>query len=215
MANSQFAQPPQPLGQSPFFYYKPEKISENRHNGLFSPQPNTHAGVSHVRYFQPQPYDQEMMMQGQPHMMYSQPSAFEAQDYLPSGPTYDVHPSMAMMASPQPMQQRAAFLYQPNGLPLTLDTECSTPDVHIYPSTPPLSVSGSSVSSPPSSCGLLPTPVTRPFFVLENIEGVKEGCVGDVQSEILAGGEWTRCCSPPLTPGMSLFSSFKDNRDPL
>ena len=37
---------------------------------------------------------------------------------------------------------------------------------------------------------------------LDNIEGVKEGCEGDVQSEILAGGEWTRCCSPPLTPGM-------------
>lgn len=112
---------------------------------------------------------------------------------------------MAIMASPQPMQQKAAFLYQQNGLPLTLDTECGAPDVHIYPSTPPLSVSGSSVSSPPSSCGLLPTPVAGPFFALENIEGVKEGCEGDVQSEILAGGEWTRCCSPPLTPGTSFF----------
>lgn len=34
----------------------------------------------------------------------------------------------------------------------------------------------------------------------KNIEGVKEGCQSDVQSEILAGGDWTRCCSPPLTP---------------
>lgn len=115
---------------------------------------------------------------------------------------------MVTMASPQPMQQKAAFLYQHNGLPLTLDTECGTPDVHIYPSTPPLSVSGSSVSSPPSSCGLLPTPVTGPFFALENIEGVKEGCESDVQTEILSGGEWTRCCSPPLTPGMSLLLYF-------
>ncbi len=37
---------------------------------------------------------------------------------------------------------------------------------------------------------------------LGNMEGVKEGCEGDVKSEILAGGDWTRCCSPPLTPGM-------------
>lgn len=41
---------------------------------------------------------------------------------------------------------------------------------------------------------------------LDNIEGVKEGCEGDVQSEILAGGDWTRCCSPPLTPGTSAYA---------
>jgi hypothetical protein len=202
MANSQFAQAPQPLGQSPFFYYKPEKSSEHRHHGSFSPPPTTHADVSPVQYFQPQLYNQTMMTLGHSQMIYRRPSAIDPQDYLPSRPIYDMHSSMTIMASPQPTQQKAAFLYQHNGLPLTLDTECGTPDVHIYPSTPPLSVSGSSVSSPPSSCGPVPTPLSGPFFALENIEGVKEGCEGDVQSEILAGGEWTRCCSPPLTPGM-------------
>ena len=44
---------------------------------------------------------------------------------------------------------------------------------------------------------------------LDNIEGVKEGCEGDVQSEILAGGDWTRCCSPPLTPGTFYITSMK------
>ena len=44
---------------------------------------------------------------------------------------------------------------------------------------------------------------------LDNIEGVKEGCEGDVQSEILAGGDWTRCCSPPLTPGTFYVTSLK------
>ena len=51
------------------------------------------------------------------------------------------------------------------------------------------------------SCGLLPTPSNSVFFGLENMEGVKEGCEGEVQSEILAGGDWTRCGSPPMTPG--------------
>ena len=46
---------------------------------------------------------------------------------------------------------------------------------------------------------------------LDNIEGVKEGCEGDVQSEILAGGDWTRCCSPPLTPGTFYFTSAKND----
>ncbi|KAL8659723.1 MAG: hypothetical protein Q9226_000279 [Calogaya cf. arnoldii] len=35
---------------------------------------------------------------------------------------------------------------------------------------------------------------------MDNLEGVKEGCEGEVQSEILAGGDWTRCDSPTLTP---------------
>jgi uncharacterized Zn-finger protein len=38
------------------------------------------------------------------------------------------------------------------------------------------------------------------FFGLEGFEGVKEGCEGEVQSENLAGGEWARCGSPPMTP---------------
>ena len=204
MASSQFAQPSQSLGQSPFFYYNPETGTENRSHGLFSSQPNAISDASQLHLYQQQRYHQEMMMQGQPQMMYSGPSATGTQGFLPLKPTYAMHPSMEMVASPQPMQQKAAFLYQHDGHPLTLDTECGTPDVHFYPSTPPLSVSGSTASSPPSTCGLLPTPVNGPVFALENIEGVKEGCEGDVQSEILAGGEWTRCCSPPLTPGMCL-----------
>ena len=105
------------------------------------------------------------------------------------------------MISPRPLQQKPAFMFQSEGQRLSLNTECSTPDVYIYPSTPPLSVSGSATSSPPSTCGILHTPLAGPFFALENMEGVKEGCEEEVQSEILAGGDWTRCFSPPLTPG--------------
>jgi hypothetical protein len=40
------------------------------------------------------------------------------------------------------------------------------------------------------------------FVGLEGFEGVKQGCQGEVQSENLAGGDWQRCGSPPMTPGM-------------
>lgn len=208
MASSQFAQPSQMHGQSPFFYYNPETSTEHRQHGFFSTQPKASTDSSQMQLFQQHMYQQEMMMQEQSSMLYTGPSATGSQGFLPSKPAYASHPSVSMVASPQPMQQKAAFLHQHDGLPLTLDTECGTPDVHIYPSTPPLSVSGSTVSSPPSTCGLLPTPGTGPIFALDNIEGVKEGCEGDVQSEILAGGEWTRCCSPPLTPGRPHVSLY-------
>ena len=37
------------------------------------------------------------------------------------------------------------------------------------------------------------------------MEGVKEGCHGEVKSEILAGGDFSRCDTPPLTPGKFIF----------
>jgi hypothetical protein len=38
------------------------------------------------------------------------------------------------------------------------------------------------------------------FFSGEGIEGVKQGCEEEVFSEILAGGDWQRSASPPMTP---------------
>lgn len=73
-----------------------------------------------------------------------------------------------------------------------------------YPQTPPLSQSSNSIESP--SYDLLQTP-ERTLFGLglglasKWFEGViKEGCEGEVQSENLAGGDWARCGSPPMTP---------------
>ena len=200
MESSHSIHPPQVLGQSPFFYYNPEP--GHREHGHFSAHPSAaHDGVQ-MQQLQQQMYQQEMMMRGQSQMMYARPSWSGSQFYLPSKPSLPTQPIVTPTVSPRPLQQKPAFLYQPDALPLSLDTECGTPDVYVYPSTPPLSVSGSAISSPPSTCGILPTPTTGAFFILENIEGVKEGCEGDVQSEILAGGDWTRSCSPPLTPGM-------------
>lgn len=80
-----------------------------------------------------------------------------------------------------------------------MEPQINEADMYYYPSTPPLSSSGSALSSP-SSCESLHTPMTSVFLGLEGFEGVKEGCESDVQSENLAGGDWARCGSPPMTP---------------
>lgn len=191
---------PQLLGQSPFFYYNPETSTEHGQHGLFSTHPNPSSEGAQMQQYQQQMYHQNMMIHGQAQTMYSRSSSSEASAYLPPKTSYPTQSVLTPLASPRPLHQKAAFLHQHDGQHLSLDTGCATPDVYVYPSTPPLSVSGSTTSSPPSTCGILPTPVAGPLFALENIEGVKEGCEGEVQSEILAGGDWTRCCSPPLTP---------------
>ena len=189
----------QSMGQSSFFYYNPEPNADHRQHGHFSPHPNAAQDSMPLHPYQQQHYYQDTAAyQGQQSTMYP---------FLPSsGPPMFPQQKPAMtMASPRPLQQKPAFLYQYEGHHLSLDTGCNTPDVYVYPSTPPLSSSGSisSSSSPPASCSILPTPVNESSIGLENMKVIKEGCEGDVQSEILAGGDWTRCCSPPLTPGMS------------
>ena len=193
---------PQVVGQPSFFYYNPEPNADHRQHGHFSPHPTTIQDGLPMLPFSPQPYYNDMMAQGQQSMMYHHLPSSGPQMYIPQ-------PPVLAMASPSPLQQKPAFLYEYEGHKLSVDTEYNAPNFYVYPSTPPLSSSGSASSSPPSTCGILPTPVTGSYMGLDNIEGVKEGCEGDVQSEILAGGDWTRCCSPPLTPGMfPLFIIF-------
>ena len=105
------------------------------------------------------------------------------------------------LASPQPLHQKALIFAQSDVHALSLDTEYTNNEMITYPATPPLSVSGSSISSSPRTCDELVTPHDVSFFGSERFEGVKEGCEGEVQSEILAGRNWTRCGSPPMTPG--------------
>lgn len=180
----------QSFGQPPFYYYNPEP-------GHFSPLPH---GAQDGMQVSPL---QQQMMNEHAHVLYSRPRSSSVQGMLPLKNAAAVQ-SQTPLASPRPLAQRPAFLYQNDGQGLSLDTECNAPDLYIYPSTPPLSVPGSTASSPPSTCGVLPTPAIKNLYTFENLEGVKEGCESEVQSEILAGGDWTRCCSPPLTPGKHL-----------
>lgn len=104
---------------------------------------------------------------------------------------------MSAIHTPRPMHKPGLFSQEPHVL--SLDTDFHGFEEQGYPMTPGLSVSGSTVSSPPQS-SYLPTP-TNGFF--GNLPGVKEGCEREVKSEILSAGiDWSRSGSPLLTPGM-------------
>ncbi|KAF1845667.1 uncharacterized protein K460DRAFT_112788 [Cucurbitaria berberidis CBS 394.84] len=163
--------------QSPFFYYNPDPQGENtRQHGHFTPHPSGQST------FQPQ------------NMYLQRPSSANSQLSYPQ--TAYANQMLTPVASPQPQYQKPTILIQPQDSPYLhpLDTDYS-----FVPATPPLSSSGSSTSSPPSSYDVLPTPLND-FFPGEGIEGVKQGCEGEVFAEILSAGlEW-RSTTPPMTP---------------
>jgi hypothetical protein len=120
--------------------------------------------------------------------------------------------SLTPIASPQPSQMKPSIIVQ-QGSPalMPLDTRFIGADMYSFPSTPPLSASGSTISSPPSAHGALPTPIHDTFFTFDKVEGVKEGCETDVHQEILATPEWARSDSPPMTPG-EFYRSHMDKK---
>jgi hypothetical protein len=182
----------QVMGQSPFFYYNPDPKPDNRQHGHFSQQPNNVQVPVYHPHVQPMP---STPIYSRPNSSCSQPP-MHPKMYNTGYPV-----NMTPMASPRPMYQKPTILIQEHAPRMILESDAHEGDMYFYPSTPPLSASGSAISSP-SSCDIIPTPVNAMFFGLEGFEGVKEGCEGEVQSENLAGGDWARCGSPPLTPGM-------------
>ena len=166
---------PMQATSAPFFYYNPEPQGER----------TTQHG-----HFTPQPASQQTL---QPQMYYQRPSSAQSMSYPQ---TAYANQMMTPVASPQPMYQKPAIFVHPQDSPFlqTLDTD------FYAPATPPLSSCGSNISSPLSSYDLLPTPVNA-FFPGESIEGVKQGCEGEVFAELLStGAEW-RSTTPPMTPG--------------
>lgn len=184
------AQYPTAAGPNPFYYYQPDH-SDQRQHGHFTP----HAQQS--QYMSPLPMQSEIMKPLHSSMQ------FQMQQPSPQSPAFPPHLRQAYpqlmptpLASPQPLHRRSAVLIDSNVASLhPLDTDCG-------PATPALSTSGTSDGSPPSTCGFLPTPVNGPCPSPESLVGVKQGCEGEVLSEILAGGDFQRCQSPPLTPSM-------------
>jgi hypothetical protein len=187
------------MAQSSFYYYNPEQ------HGQFSQQPSAIAPSHQLHQFQQQMYPSGLMMQQQ---IQQQPQNVSSDSHMYMSPSSY---SMQSRPSPRPLYQKPLFMIQEEGQSLSLDTDCLVHDGYMYPSTPPLSTSGSAINSPPMSCGILPTPVNSSFSI-ENIEGVKEGCEGEVTTEILAGGDWTRCGSPPLTPGKFVWALISLSR---
>jgi C2H2 transcription facotor len=183
---------PQVMGQSPFFYYNPDPKPDNRQHGHFSQHPSNIQVPMYHPHVQPMPSTP----------IYSRPNSSCSQPPMhPHMYNAGFQPHMTPMASPRPMYQKPTILIQDHSPRLMIDSDCHEGDMYYYPSTPPLSASGSVMSSP-SSCDVLQTPMNTMFMGLEGFEGVKQGCQGEVQSENLAGGDWQRCGSPPMTPGM-------------
>ncbi|KAJ5895095.1 hypothetical protein N7495_006786 [Penicillium taxi] len=149
----------------------------------------------------------------QPELWYSQ---MEYQPRVMEQPIYSAQPPMNMhhlafrhspmnmtpIASPQPSQMKPSIIVQQDSPSLMpIDTRfLAHHEMYAFPTTPPLSSSGGSISSPPSVNGALLTPINESFFAFEKVEGVKEGCETGVHTEILANPEWSRCDSPPMTP---------------
>lgn len=163
--------------QSSFFYYNPNPQEENtRQHGHFTPHPSSHPT------FQPQ------------QMYFQRPSSSHSQISYPQ--TAYANQMLTPLASPQPMYQKPTILIESQNSPCMQHLDA---DFSFVPATPPLSACGSNISSPPSICDFLQTPVNG-FFPGESIEGVKQGCEGEVFSEILCAGiEW-RSATPPMTP---------------
>lgn len=170
------------MAQTPFYVYQPDPQPDQRQHGHFVQQaytPQYNAAIPmHPEHMKALPSSGPFPPQ--PQFLYSH-AAYP--QFMPTP-----------VVSPQPISHRPTILIDRQSTPLrAIDTDCG-------PATPALSASGSTISSPPSSCGMLATPVNGHSPSPENLVGVKQGCEGEVLSEILAGGEISRCQSPPLTP---------------
>lgn len=113
--------------------------------------------------------------------IYSRPNSSSSCSQPPT--LYSNGPSvMTPAASPQPIAH--------NKPAIMLETDLY--DASYFPSTPPLSTSGSTIGSP-NSCDMLQTPM-NPMF--SGLDGTKDG-LESVETSVL---DWSSCGSPPMTP---------------
>jgi hypothetical protein len=140
----------QAMGQQPFVFYSADVKADARQQ----------------HYIQQHRMQQLHMLPNiaalPPTPIYSRPNSACSQPQMP--PTlYSNAPSLTPMTSPQPHDMKA---------PMMLEASYSEADIY-YPSTPPLSNSGSVVGSP-NSCEMLQTPMNPMFSGLESFHGLKE-----------------------------------------
>jgi hypothetical protein len=167
----------QAMGQVPFYYYTPEcKPEAPRHHGYF---PTHH---------QMPVYPAVPTLPSTP--IYSRPASACSQQQQLAGPTLYSNAPSAMVtpvASPAPMQ----LAHKPS-----IMVETDVRESEYYPSTPPLSTSGSVISSP-GSCELLQTPMNPMFSGLDGFDGLKAVEFEPAEALVL---DWASCGSPPMTP---------------
>lgn len=186
------------MGPAPFFYYNPDPNTDNRQHGHFSQHPALQQQM-HM-------YPVVPILPSTP--IYSRPSSSCSQPPMPARMYNHVPSHVTPMASPQMNTQRPSIFIQNHSAKLMLETDMYDHDNYYYPATPPLSSSGSSNVGSPDGNDILATPMNPMFSGVEACENLKP----DVEAipECL---EWSNCESPPLTPGKSLHSLYKDARN--
>ncbi|KAK4170115.1 hypothetical protein QBC43DRAFT_584 [Cladorrhinum sp. PSN259] len=166
-----------------FFFYSPDPNPEGRQHGRFIPQPHQQQ-MAMLPVVAPLPSTP----------MYSRPGSSSSQHQLFSKPftSAPMLPStLTPLASPQPINYRPM---------IALDTGLGDVET-IYPyspSTPPLSCSGSAISSP-GSCDMLQTPLNPMFSGLDGLDS-KDVCDESQFERFPSLESWSSCASPPLTP---------------
>lgn len=184
-----------PNGQPQFAYYPTESQPRQQYAGHPS-EMQYYGQVSPFPHAQQQPPQQHCVPEQQP--IYSAPAVLNMHQMATTN-AFRGAMNMTTIASPQPSNFKSSLAVQGSPALMPIDTRFVGNEYYAFPSTPPLSAAGSSVSSPPSSNGNLHTPIDS-FFTLEKVEGVKEGCEGEVHTEILANVDWQRSASPAMTP---------------
>lgn len=179
-----------PMGHAPsHYFYAPESRPDSLHHGHFHHH-------QHQTPSQHQPQHLMGQMSGYPMVptlpstpIYSRPGSSCSQQAAMPPTLYSNGPgAITPIASPQPAHHKPTILLETDGI-----------DDNLYfPSTPPLSTAGSSISSP-NSCDMLQTPMNPMFSGLDGLEGPKES-FEPVENPIL---DWATCGSPPLSPGRS------------
>ena len=186
-----------------YFHHNHEQDAEQRQHEMLSRHDNAFMGLEHMNHFSPQA---------------CLPNAFDrAGKFMVDGPVarnlynaslWPLTPPLDCHLLPQRPTFKKPADISTYHCRLSVDTGCLGREA--LPATPPLSISGdsnSSTGSPPLTSKFLPTPTDFTLLHPGNMEGVKEGCEGEVTSEMVAMAEWTRCGTPPLAPGKLLLQS--------
>lgn len=181
----------QQLQETPFLYWHPISRGDSRQQGQFTQSPRRAASVVPSQASQ-QPSYSVMRAVTHPVPMHSNWAA----DVLPSEGTGLSTPT----ASPRPMVQKPTILINDE---LTRQPFFRAGDgaweTYTYPSTPTLSASGSTISSPPSSC-FSASGNDSTLFGDECFEDFKHACDVELKSVSLNVEGWGGNKSPSSTP---------------
>lgn len=170
---------PQSTGPA-FFFYSPDPNPESRQHGRFIPHP--HPAMQQMTMLPVVPPLPSTPVFSRPGSSCSQPpllpKGFTSAPVLPS--------TLTPVVSPMPIAPKPTIV---------LDMELNEAVGLCSPATPPLTSSGSAISSP-GSCDMLQTPLNPMFSGLDG----KEACHVGGELESFRHLDWPTCASPPLTP---------------